>query len=278
MSQEAFRLYRTAQNLLTLQDAAIGDTKPAAFSSNSIGDVKTNGVQTYATISTLQRKLRTRESHSSLQSNSTSDGSIPSSSSPMRPEIEDDHNLCNQNIMKSTTCNATTIITNNNIAVANANNRSINAMATQQHKRSLTNEMDAIEIAKDRMKSVANSADDESGFSSMNSFHHETNAASIMATLPLNSTMLSNQIPLNIGDIGTDHFAHLASDDRMSNVCNAFGTMQINPNVANLALANVNRYDVAPPIPPKNKKLTSFNALKNETSPENGNGIHVLWV
>lgn len=277
MSQEAFRLYRTAQNLLTLQDATIGDTKPASFTTNSIGDLKTNGVQTYSTISTLQRKLRTRESHSSLQSNSTSDGSIPSSSSPMRPEIDDVHNLCNQNILKSPTCNGNTIITNNGIAVANANNRSINAVTTQQHKRNLTNEMDAIEIAKDRMKSVASSADDESGFSSMNSFHHETNAASIMAALPLNSTMLSNQMPLNIADIRSDHFAQLAGDDRTSNMCNAFGTMQIDPNVANIALANVNRYDAAPPIPPK-KKLTSFTALKNESSPENGNGIHVLWV
>lgn len=137
--------------------------------------------------------------------------------------------------------------------------------------------MDAIELAKDRIKSVASSADDESGFSSMNSFHHETNAASLMTALPLNSTMISNQMPLDIGDIRNEHFPPLANDARPLNVCSAFGAVQLDANVANIALAHSNRFDAAPPIPPK-KKLTSFNALKKDGTVENNGSIHVLWV
>lgn len=279
LSQEAFRLYRTAQNLLNLQDASIGDAKTAPFQVPVPSDLKSNGCSgqsNYTTLSTLQRKQCIRESHSSFKSSSTSDGSIPSSSSPLRPDISDEHSPANLSSSKSSECNANATIINSACV-----NRSIaTAVGSQHHKRSLANEIDAIDLAKDRMKSVASSADDESGFSSMNSFHHEANGPSLMSALPLSSTIIASQMPLvDIADIGHhEPFARLVNDDqRPLNVCGPFGSVQIDASMANVSLANVDRYDVAPPIPPK-KKLTSFSALKNDASPESAGSMHVLWV
>lgn len=190
----------------------------------------------------------------------------------MRTEIDDEHSLGNA---KSPDSMANGVSVNGTAA-----NRSpaTTMVAGPQHKRSLTSEMDAIDLAKDRMKSVASSADDESGFSSMNSFHHETNGPSLMSALPLTGTMLASQMPLVDVGLHDPYATAIGDDQRPLNVCGGpFGSVQIDANVANISLANVNRYDVAPPIPPK-KKLTSFSPLKSDTSPDSAGTMHVLWV
>lgn len=253
LSQEAFRLYRTAQNLLNLKEPTLSETKPVSFHRNSLSDLKASGcaMPSYAGTSTLQRKLKLRESHNSYQSSSTSDGSVHSNSSSIRTETDEE---CGRN---------RTILIPLNM---NVNRRPNNCVSSNQNKfnqmSNLPNEMDAISIRKDHIKSMASSsADDESGFSSMNSFHHEINPSTIMPPLALNSTMLSNQLSLDDDNNNKNENHHDYRPDNKSNL---------------LPIIH-KRYDSAPPLPPK-AKLTTFNSLKNENSPEKSGGIHVLWV
>lgn len=264
LSQEAFRLYRTAQNLLNLKEPILSESKTLqSFHRNSLTDLKSTGLQTFAGPTTLQRKLKTRESHNSYQSNSTSDGSVHSNSSSIRTETDEENHLDGRA---------------NGLPVLNGNsNRRINA--TNSDKYNPTNDMEAMTLGKDRIKSVASSADDESGFSSMSSFHHEPN---ILPPLALNSTMLSNQLCMedDVGDNGTaanlnkmETHHYLPKSESIDG--NAFHL--IHSDCKSLPPVIHKRYDSAPPIPPK-KKLTTFTSLKNENSPDKATGIHVLWV
>lgn len=125
--------------------------------------------------------------------------------------------------------------------------------------------MEAMTLGKDRIKSVASSsADDESGFSSMNSFHHE-NPTQMLPPPPLNSTMISNQFDVN----------EECSKADLHDTENVYTSMM--PEIkSNLPILH-KRFDSAPPIPPK-KKLTTFTSLQNENNPDKPGGIHVLWV
>lgn len=254
LSQEAFRLYRTAQNLLNLKGPILSESKSLqSFHRNSLSDLKSTGLQSYTSQTSLQRKLKSRESHNSYQSNSTSDGSVHSNSSSVRTETDEENHLDGQN---------------NGLPVINgSNNRRMSAIIPDNY--SPSNEMEAISLGKDRVKSVASSsADDESGFSSMNSFHHEPNPTSLLPPLALNSTMLSNQLSLD--DDGDKHPPKSEPLD-----VNTFNLIQ--SDMKSLPPIFHKRFDLAPPIPPK-KKLTTFNSLKTENSPDKPTGIHVLWV
>lgn len=227
LSQEAFRLYRTTQNLLNLKEPILSKTKVAQYSRNSMPDPK------QMSNVLLQRKLKARESRISYQSNSTSDGSINSNSSSGRNDIEDEHHCCN--------------------GIANGNHRRSYAPDSSNI---LAREMESLAVGKDqRVKSVAsNSADDESGFSSMNSFHHE-NANLLLPLQPqtLNSTMISSQF-------------HMDGED----ACQAM------PEIKQALPIMHKRWDSAPPIPPK-KNLATFSSIQNGNGDDKP-GIHVLWV
>lgn len=262
LSQEAFRLYRTAQNLLNLKEPILSESKSMqSFHRNSLSDLKTTGLQSYAGQTTLQRKLKSRESHNSYQSNSTSDGSVHSNSSSIRTETDEENHLDGRS---------------NGLPVLNGNtNRRV--IANNPDKYSPAAEMEAMTLGKDRIKSVASSsADDESGFSSMNSFHHEVNPTSMLPQLALNSTMLSNQIQLD-DEVGKQHHNDNHNDILKPEPLNGNTFNLIHPEMKSLPPILHKRFDSAPPIPPK-KKLTTFTSLKNENSPDKATGIHVLWV
>lgn len=254
LSQEAFRLYRTAQNLLNLKEPILTESK--SFHRNSLSDLKTPALQAYTGPASLQRKLKSRESHNSYQSNSTSDGSVHSNSSSIRTETDEENHIENRS--------------NSVAAINGCNNR--RSAANNPDKYHPTNEMEAMTLGKDRIKSVASSsADDESGFSSMNSFHHETNPTSMLPQLALNSTMLSNQFCLE-EECSTNETPHIASKSEPLDT-NPFHHSDIRSALPPIIHK---RFDSAPPIPPK-KKLTTFNSLKTENI-DKATGIHVLWV
>lgn len=260
LSQEAFRLYRTAQNLLNLKEPILRESKTIqSFHRNSLTDLKSPPLQTFSGPTSLQRKLKSRESHNSYQSNSTSDGSVHSNSSSVRTtETDEDAHLDARN--------------SNSVPVLNGNNN------RRVSGNNAANEMEAMALGKDRIKSVASSsADDESGFSSMNSFHHEPNTMSMLPQLALNSTMLSNQLALGEDDARHDQQKHnhngLPKSEQFDG--NAFNLLHSDIKAA-LPPVIHKRFDSAPPIPPK-KKLTTFNSLKNENA-DKATGIHVLWV
>lgn len=256
LSQEAFRLYRTAQNLLNLKEPILSEPKSLqSFHRNSLTDLKSPPLQTYAGPTSLQRKLKSRESHNSYQSNSTSDGSVHSNSSSVRTTETDEENQLDSR--------------SNGVPVLNGNaNRRMNG-------NNAANEMEAMALGKDRVKSVASSsADDESGFSSMNSFHHEPNTMAMLPQLALNSTMLSNQLALGEEDGKLDSNHHILPKSEQFDG-NAFNLLHSDIKAA-LPPVIHKRYESAPPIPPK-KKLTTFNSLKNENA-DKATGIHVLWV
>lgn len=264
MAQEAFRLYRTAQNLLTLKEPILSEPKTLeSFHRNSISDLKTSTgtLPLSFASSSLQRKLKTRESRTSCQSISTSDGSVHSNSSSSRNETDEEAQLGNGTLMSN----------------GNGQHRRI---STGNTRFNLNREMDALTIGKDRVKSVAsNSADDESGFSSMNSFHHE-NIAALLPPPPLNSTMISNQFLMDANDDAMNKAS--ATIDNMNKIDNHLGNSIFGcgtmPDIkASLPIMH-KRWESAPPIPPK-KNLATFNTLQTAANGDDKkSGIHVLWV
>lgn len=247
LSQEAFRLYRTTQNLLNLKEPMLSETKSSQFIRNVIPEGKATSFT--GSDGTLQRKLKSRESRTSYHSNgSTSEGSINSNSSSGRNDNECDSQCCD----------------------ANGTNIDVMADGNQQLRTNgniLSREMEMLSIGKEhhRIKSVAsNSADDESGFSSMNSFHHDV-PTTILPQSSNNSTMISNRFSLDTFD-----------DARV------FATL---PEIKPALPIMHKRWDSAPPIPPK-KNLATFSSLTQNTivdndkqsNSSNGGGIHVLWV
>lgn len=103
-----------------------------------------------------------------------------------------------------------------------------------------------------------NLADDESGFSSLNSFHHENGNILLPLQLPqLNSTMISNQFCLD-GD----------NDD-------ALRAMPI--ILPSLPIMN-KKWEQVPPIPPKKNFATMLSTKQTGDGDEQKSNLHVLWV
>lgn len=262
-------MYRTAQNLLNLKEPILSESKSLqSFHRNSLSDLKSPALQSYVGPTALQRKLKTRESHNSYQSNSTSDGSVHSNSSSIRTETDEESNHLDGRT------NGLPVL-NGGSSANNVNRRT--GVTNQQ-----ANEMEAMTLGKDRVKSVASSsADDESGFSSMNSFHHEPNTMAMLPPLALNSTMLSNQLSLDEdnggsgGGGGKHDNHHIIPKLEQQFDGNAFNLLQSDIKSALPPIIH-KRFDSAPPIPPK-KKLTTFNSLRNESA-DKATGIQVLWV
>lgn len=283
MAQEAFRLFRTAQNLLSLKDPVLGEPKRQPHRGSLI-DLNRTAIDTtplYAPI--INRKLKSRESRISFQS--SSDGSVHSNSSSSRIETDEEIPIVGHHNNQQHHPN------NHHIQHQHANaGRCLSTVATDIDMR-----------GKDRVKSVAsNSADDESGFSSMNSFHHDNNQMmlpTLPATTQLNSTMLSHQfyadgqndcdlmIQNNLHDLSLKTAplvgpptALLARDNQniINNTINS-----ICPSELQNGLPIDHRYyDSAPPLPPK-RNMATFNSILQAVNDENnpkGNGINVAWV
>lgn len=247
MAQEAFRLYRTAQNLLTLKDPVLGESKPHRGSLIDLNRTSLDTTPLYAPM--INRKLNSRESRISFQS--SSDGSVHSNSSSSRIETDEENTMApgiNHTAVRLT-------------AAA--------AVATD------------IDIRKDRIKSVASSsADDESGFSSMNSFHHDHNLMlPAMPATQFNSTMISHQfypdahddcdlLQSHLHDLSLKPVPKLPARD---SICAS--------DMHNGLPMNNRRYDLAPPLPPK-RNMATFNSILQAVSDDKSQtgGINVAWV
>lgn len=245
LSQEAFRLFRTAQSLLSLKDPVLRESKCQPHR-GSLNDLKCTSLDTaalYAPI--INRQLKTRESRISFQS--SSDGSVHSTnSSSSRIETDEDNHMAPS---------------------------AVHANGIANRFPSTTNDAD---LRKDRIKSVASSsADDESGFSSMNSFHQENIA--LLLPPPLNSTMISNQFYPD----GNEDYDTIQTNLHDLNIK---PTLPLRDAICPIELKNGlpihhRRYDSAPPLPPK-RNLTTFNSILQTSQEDKSNksGINVLWV
>lgn len=187
LSQEAFRLFRTAQNLLNLKEPSLGVSK------TNLMDIKEPH---YATI---QRKLNSRESRLSIQS--STDDSVHSTTSSSSRNETDEENLSPFCILPQQSSSTIPI----------------------------------------REKSVASSMDDESGFSSMNSFQE--------IGLPVSSTM------------STTSSSSTDEPNLKENIQNE--------KRSNKLTINHRRWSSAPPIPPK----LHLSAALSDDEP-----LQVLWV
>lgn len=302
LSQEAFRLLRTAQNLLNLKNATLSESKAitattTASHRNSLTDLKSaccnNGLSSPASstsllyASSLQRKIKTRDSRISFQSNSsTTDGSVHSNSSSSRQETDEDNPLLSSSVngVGITACHAnnTSSSSSSTSSSSSSSSSSCSNHLNLNHntKFNLPNEMDALSLRKDRVKSVTSchSAEDESGFSSLNSFHQDnlpaTTTTTILPPPPLNSTMISNQFFLD----GNDDPPHIIGIPPTS----AYETKSATVAATVCLPITHKRWDSAPPLPPK-KNLSTFHSIEMTNNNNNGNekkpaGIHVLWV
>lgn len=266
LSQEAFRLYRTAQNLLNLKEPTLSESKALQFHRNSLSDLKTtcNGMSSSSSLyaPSLQRKIKSRDSRISFQSSST-DGSVHSNSSSSRNETDEENALvasmvglgvigAHAGVGSSSSSSSTS---SSSSGCGNRTN-----IMNNSNKFNIPNEMDALSLRKDRVKSVTSchSVEDESGFSSMNSFHQDP---AMLPPPPLNSTMISNQFFLD-------------GNDELNGLPTVPIIYETKPNLPIMH----KRWDSAPPIPPK-RNLSTFTSVQNTSNDENQKpGIHVLWV
>lgn len=206
LSQEAFRLLRTTQNLINLKEPVLSDAKfPARY-----GFELKNNMCT----STLQRKLNSRESRLSIQS-STDDSVHSTSSSRTETDEETQHPPIPYGSLSS-----------------------------------------SVLMRKHLVKSVASSVDDESGFSSMNSFQE--------IGLPLlPSTSASSTISSDKSD---DSAEDTTIVENKKSTCNTKSD-----TVAKALTIDHRRWSSAPPLPPK-RSLTSFSTYSGDEA------LKVLWV
>lgn len=206
LSQEAFRLLRTAQNLISLKEPCLSDIQSDTQSYKSFEFNKT---------STLQRKMNTRESRLSIQS--STDDSVHSTSSSRNETDEETHT--HQPQSSSAFC-----------------------MMPSSHVN-----------RKDFIKSMTHStADDESGFSSMNSFQEIGLPTPILSG---SEKSASDSAPETIPEDDND------TNDTTIVPLYMGKTKHVLPIIHR-------RWDSAPPIPPK-RNLSTYNG---DDAPK------VLWV
>ncbi|KAG4071428.1 hypothetical protein HA402_011582 [Bradysia odoriphaga] len=205
LSQEAFRLLRTAQNLINLKEPCLSDVQSDTQSYKNFD---------YNKKSTLQRKMNTRESRLSIQS--STDDSVHSTSSSRNETDEETHN---HQSPSSTFC-----------------------MMPSSHMN-----------RKDFIKSMTNTAaDDESGFSSMNSFQEIGLPTPILSGSDKSADSAPETIP---------------EDDNDTNDTTIMPSSYMGKTRHALPIVH-RRWDSAPPIPPK-RNLSTYNG---DDAPK------VLWV
>lgn len=203
LSQEAFRLLRTAQNLTSLKEPCLSDIQSDSQSFKNFDYNKT---------STLQRKINSRESRLSIQS--STDDSVHSTSSSRNETDEETHN--HQSPPPSAFC-----------------------MPSSHMNR------------KDFIKSMTNSAaDDESGFSSMNSFQEIGLPTPVLSGSEKSADSAPETIPEDDNDTNDTTIMPFIGKTKHP-----------------LPILH-RRWDSVPPVPPK-RNLSTYNG---DDAPK------VLWV
>lgn len=233
LSQEAFRLFRTTQSLLSLKDAVLHDTKPPPPPAPS--GLKCNT----ANAPEINRDRKTRESCNSFQS--SSDGSVYSNLSSTDEEA------------------LPPLPEHSNIRITVSSDT---------------------ESCNDRIKSVASSSvDDESGFSSMNSFHHENAALLSLPPPPLHSTMIWNDSFAEVNDdVNVNEGYEMIHEPLLGHCLKP--SLSTRDSVCSAELkGDPQRWDPAPPLPPK-RNLCTFGSISKASHNANSNkaSINVLWV
>lgn len=235
LSQEAFRLLRTAQSLLSLKDPILSESKsslypmPIVTSDHKDATTLRCGTPTSFTSSTMQRKLNSRESRLSIQS--STDDSVHSTSSS-RHETDEETPV------------------------------SPHPSAFCMRPSSTTSSVAVVQ----RVKSVASSVDDESGFSSMNSFQEIglPNVGATATITPLPRTRLST----TSNDNSSMDQSRSSADDEDISSKNQTAAIRMRPMpVRSLPICH-RRWSSAPPVPPK-RNLSTFGGDEP---------LKVLWV
>lgn len=297
LSQEAFRLLRTVQNLLTLKEPTLAELKnpfaaaaaPASSSFNSFASIvdiehnddddseetvhcPTPSTAAHNKPATIQRKTNYRVSRLSMQS-STDDSVHSSSSASSRHETDEELLLtfgsraCNSpadRLQPSTSyASPSTSSTMSSFTTSSAAilHRDCTALQHSLHK---TKHLLAISPKITTMVPAINTADDESGFSSINSFqdiglpHH-----SPPPQMPPRSRVSSESLLLP--EISQHALASTINTDEESD------------NNITLPYVCLRRWSSvpAPPIPPK-RILSTFNG--SGSSGDSNEPLQVLWV
>lgn len=271
LSQEAFRLLRTAQNLLSLKDPILSESGAQRAQSSSslfLSDSRihhkdstvptlmrcsTPTLSSFSSATTMHRKLNSRESRLSIQS--STDDSVHSTSSSSRHETDEElvptgnaspppppHSFCQIPSSSSSTSSSTV---SSSAAIINR-----------------------------CLKSIV-SADDESGFSSMNSFQEiglPVLSSGAAAVQPMPRTRLSTTSDTSARscsdssstvDGGADNNNASTVKMRQSSPTPSTRTTNSLPSICH------RRWSSAPPIPPK-RNLSTFNSADEP--------LRVLWV
>lgn len=234
LSQEAFRLLRTAQSLLSLKDPILSESKSSIFPTPVVTtDLKDPttlrcSTPTSFTSNTMQRKLNSRESRLSIQS--STDDSVHSTSSS-RHETDEETPA------------------------------SSHPSAFCMRPSSTTSSVAVVQ----RVKSVASSVDDESGFSSMNSFQEIglPHVGSTATITPLPRTRLSTT---STDNSSMDQSRSSADDEDIGSKATTAIRMRPMP-IRSLPICH-RRWSSAPPVPPK-RNLSTFGGDEP---------LKVLWV
>lgn len=221
-------MLRTAQNLLNLKEPILSESKQSfASSADSTKDSTFRCSTPTFPVVAMQRKLNSRESRLSIQS--STDDSVHSTSSSHNETDEE-----NTTPLLPAFC-----IMPTNVSKASSTNRT--------------------------KTSVASSVDDESGFSSMNSFQeiglpHQPLAATQRTPTP--RTRLSTSTDTSSIDRGSPN----ETDDDSNSTKNCTVRMRTSP-ARTLPICH-RRWSSAPPVPPK-RNLSTFNGDEP---------LKVLWV
>lgn len=278
LSQEAFRLLRTAQNLLNLKEPILAETKKplvatvAAVNNDLDNTVRCAtplaplGCPSYASnsagVSTMQRKTNSRASRLSMQS--STDDSVHSSSSSSRHETDEE--LLGYVGVPCVVPSAPFHLQSS--ASTASSSSSSSAMSHGQQQLHLHPHHQ-----QHRVKSVVSSADDESGFSSMSSFqdvglpmHAAASSASQPPELPPRSRLSTASV------LSANNNVAAGSDTDHGGRRSVVSAVRMRPAPARpLSIICHRRWSStpAPPVPPK-RSLSAFTG--------DGEPLKVLWV
>lgn len=232
---------RTAQNLLNLKEPILSDSKCSAR--YQLDNKRNNASCTLsAATSTLGRKFNSRESRLSIQS--STDDSVHSTSSSRNETDEETNNAIGSGH----------IMLHNHHDHHNNQPQSTSSSASSFCGIPSTTVM----MRKNLVKSVASSVDDESGFSSMNSFQEiGLPATTASGTIIDKSEDSSAADDITIVEVQTNNGDYYG----FTKTCENDGLPIVH-----------RRWSSAPPIPPKRNALTTF------TKQNGDEALKVLWV
>lgn len=291
LSQESFRLLRTAQNLLSLKDPILSESgaqrsqtsssSSSLFLNDSLHHPKdgpppsatsmrcsTPTLSSFSSAATMHRKLNTRESRLSIQS--STDDSVHSTSSSSRHETDEE-------LVPAGSASPTpppTTVPHTFCKIPSSSSSSSSSTVSSS----------AAIINRCRKSIIANSAaDDESGFSSMNSFQEiglpMSNGGGVMpmprtrlSTASIMSARSSSESSTLDETLGSGDGGGNGSDNNNTTVKMRHSSPTPSMRTTNSLPPTIchRRWSSAPPIPPK-RNLSTFNSAADEP-------LRVLWV